>query len=120
VRRRSSRTASSTSRSPVRSEYVARFNEGVRTGDWSRLLELLTEDCELEFVGIPVGPFHGREAIAAAYREQPPDDEIVLLDGGPRYAWAGEPGRPAGELHLVERDGAVAGIRVFYETFSTA
>src|SRR5437868_4220627 len=91
--RRSSRTASSTSRLPVRNEYVARFNEGVRTGDWSRLLELVTDDCELEFVGIPVGPFHGRDAIAAAYREQPPDDEIVLLDGGPRYAWAGEPAR---------------------------
>ncbi len=66
----------------MRSEYIARFNEGVRTGDWSRMLDLLADDCELEFVGIPVGPFRGREAIAAAYREQPPDDEIVLLDGG--------------------------------------
>jgi len=31
----------------VRSEYVARFNEGVRTGDWSRMLELLADDWEL-------------------------------------------------------------------------
>ena len=104
----------------MRSDYVARFNEGVRTGDWSRLLELLADDCELEFVGIPVGPFHGRDAIAAAYREQPPDDGIVLLDGGPRYAWAGNPGRPAGEIHLSERDGLVTGIRVLYERFSEA
>jgi hypothetical protein len=35
----------------VRSEYVARFNEGVRTDDWSRMLELLADDCELEFAG---------------------------------------------------------------------
>ena len=78
---------------------------------------LLTEDCELEFVGIPVGPFRGRDAIAAAYRAQPPDDEFVLLDGR-RYAWAREPGRPAGELHLEYRDGKVSRIRVLYEQFS--
>ena len=104
----------------MRSEYVARFNEGVRTGDWSRMLELLADDCELEFVGIAVGPFRGRKAIAVAYREQPPDDEIVLHDGGPRYAWAREPARPAGEIHLTERDGVVTGIRVLYERFSDA
>jgi steroid Delta-isomerase len=98
--------------------HVANFNEGVRTGDWSALLGLLTDDAELEFVGIPVGPFRGRDAIGAAYAAQPPDDEIVLLDGGPRYAWLGEPERPAGELHLEERDGKIARLRVLYETFS--
>jgi hypothetical protein len=96
-------------------EHVARFNEGVRTGDWSRMLELLTEDASLEFVGIPVGPFHGREAVGAAYAAQPPSDEIVLLDGGPVYAWAREPAERAGELHLEERDGRIASIRVVYE-----
>jgi steroid delta-isomerase len=101
----------------LRADYVARFNEGVRTGDWSRMLELLTEDASLEFVGIPSGPFHGRDAIGEAYRTQPPDDELVLLDGA-RYAWAGEPDRPAGELHLDERDGKVASIRVLYEQFN--
>ncbi len=97
---------------------VAAFNEGVRSGDWSALVALFTDDAELEFVGIPVGPFHGRKAIAGAYRAQPPDDEIVLLDGGPRYAWSRDPERPAGELHLEERDGAIARLRVLYETFS--
>ena len=71
-------------------------------------------------VGQVPRPFRGREAIAAAYREQPPDDEIVLLDGGPRYAWARGPARPAGEIHLTERDGVVTGIRVLYERFSDA
>ena len=43
------------------------------------MLDGFTEDAEL-LEGIPVGPFRGREAIAAAYRAQPPDDEIELLD----------------------------------------
>jgi steroid Delta-isomerase len=60
---------------------VQAFNAGVRSGDWSALVELFADDAELEFVGIPVGPFRGREAIGEAYRAQPPDDEIVLLDG---------------------------------------
>jgi hypothetical protein len=30
-------------------------------------------------VGVSVGPFRGREAIADAYRSRPPDDEIRLL-----------------------------------------
>ena len=97
---------------------VEAFNEGVRTGDWAALASLFTEDGELEFVGIPVGPFHGRTAIAEAYRTQPPDDQIVLLDGGPRYAWLRDPERPAGELHLEERDGAIVRLRVLYEQFS--
>ena len=96
-------------------EHVARFNEGVRTGDWSRMLELLTDDAVLEFEGIPVGPFHGREAIRDAYIAQPPDDEIVLLDGGPAYAWAKSPRERAGELHLDEREGRISRIRVMYE-----
>ena len=48
----------------------------------------------MEFRGVPVGPFHGRDAIAEAYRGQPPDDELRLLehrerDGRTeaRYAW---------------------------------
>jgi hypothetical protein len=56
--------------------YVARFNEGVRTGDFGGLIELYTEDGELAFEGVRVGPFRGREAIAKAYRAQPPDDEL--------------------------------------------
>jgi hypothetical protein len=93
---------------------VAAFNEGVRTGDWAALVALFTEDAVLEFDGIPVGPFEGRDAIAEAYRSMPPDDEVVLLDGGPRYAWSKEPDRPAGELHLEERDGRIVRLRVVY------
>ena len=102
--------------------HVAGFNEGVRTGDWSAMLEQLADDAELEFVGIPVGPFVGKDAIAEAYRSQPPDDELVVLeklgDDAVVYAWADEPIRPAGELHLTVRDGRVERVRVLYEEFS--
>ena len=103
--------------SALRAEYVARFNEGVRTGDWTRMLELVHDEATLEFVGIPVGPFRGRDAIGEAYRTQPPDDQLVLLDGN-RYAWAKDRERPAGELHLEEHDGKISRIRVLYEQFS--
>jgi len=100
---------------------VAALNEGVRTGDWSSLVELFTDDAVLEFVGIPLGPFHGRAAIEEAYRGMPPDDEIVVLeDRGDSavYAWSSDPGRPAGELHLEERDGAIVRLRVLDEILS--
>ena len=100
------------------------FNSSVRSSDWEPLLKLLTPDAELEFVGIPVGPFVGREAIGEAYRVQPPDDELVLLerhgDSSAVYAWARQPNPPAGELHLELRDGAIVLIRVLYEQFSGA
>jgi steroid Delta-isomerase len=93
---------------------VDAFNEGVRTGDWSPLVALFAEDAVLEFEGIPVGPFRGRDAIEEAYRAMPPDDQILLLDGGPRYAWSKEPERPAGELHLEERESRIVRLLVVY------
>ena len=88
----------------VLNDHVACFNEGLRTGDWSAMLADFTDDAELEFVGVPVGPFVGRAAIAEAYRTQPPDDELVIVedrgDGTARYAWATTPQQPAGDLRL--------------------
>jgi steroid delta-isomerase len=106
----------------VLDRHVAGFNAGVRSGDWSSMLEQLSDDVEVEFVGIPVGPFLGRQAIAEAYRMQPPDDELVVLapvgENAVLYAWSREPTRPAGELHLSVREGRIERIRVLYETFS--
>jgi hypothetical protein len=73
------------------------------------------EDAEVVFEGIPVGPFRGRDEIAAAYAAQPPDDEIVLLDGDGTYAWAREPEIPAGRMFLTERDGQIARLVIRYE-----
>ena len=69
-----------------------------------------------------VGPFHGREAIAAAYRTQPRDDESELLDVGrdgwgrvvASYAWRKRPGVRAGALVLVPRDERIVRLVIHY------
>jgi RimJ/RimL family protein N-acetyltransferase len=103
-------------------DHVIRFNEGVRTGDWEPMLERLAEDAVLAFEGVPVGPFAGRDAIAAAYAAQPPDDQLVTLrvedgqdDVTALYAWRREPGRVAGRMVLTSRDGQVARLLVTFE-----
>jgi RimJ/RimL family protein N-acetyltransferase len=91
----------------VLQEHVQRFNAGVRSGDFMPMLEQFADDAEMSFEGVSVGPFVGVGAIAQAYREQPPDDELDVLDvrqGGDTlvagYAWRREPDRRAGELRL--------------------
>ena len=77
---------------------------------------------ELAFEGVPVGPFRGRDAIAAAYREQPPDDEVRVLgaeeraDGlvVARYAWTNEPDVVAGELRLTRNGGTITRLVVTF------
>jgi steroid delta-isomerase len=88
-------------------DHVRRFNDGVRRGDFTDLVDTFAADGELVFVGVPVGPFRGREAVAEAYRAQPPDDELIVLDHSERegevvagYAWAREPDVRAGEMRL--------------------
>jgi hypothetical protein len=75
-------------------EHVRRFNDAVSSRDFDPLVELFADDAELRFEGVPAGPFVGRDAIAAAYREQPPDDQLDVVstteeDGVvvERFAW---------------------------------
>ena len=87
-------------------DHIRRFNEGVRNGDFGPMVEGFTEDAELHFEGVPAGPFAGRDAIAAAYLEQPPDDEVEILGVEDRddgvvvagYAWKRDDGKQAGEM----------------------
>jgi steroid Delta-isomerase len=99
----------------VLQSHVERFNEGVRSGDFSRMLEQFAEDAELAFEGVPVGPFRGKPAIAQAYADQPPDDEIVILrtrESGDDfvvadYAWRADPASRAGSMILRLRDAQI-------------
>jgi RimJ/RimL family protein N-acetyltransferase len=91
----------------VLEDHVERFNAGVRTGDFAPMLENFADDTTLAFEGVPVGPFVGRDAIAHAYRERPPDDELDVVDSRQDgnsivagYAWRREPEKRAGELRL--------------------
>jgi steroid Delta-isomerase len=103
-------------------QHVDRFNRAVRTGEWEQMLSHFTDDAELRFEGVPAGPFEGREAIARAYRDQPPDDEVLIVDADEvgddavaGYAWATNPERRAGEMRLTERDGRIARLVVTFD-----
>ena len=103
-------------------DYVMVHNECVRTGDWEPLSDWFAEDAELAFEGVPVGPFNGREEIAAAYNAQPPDDEVVTFgteENGEeivaRYGWLKEPGKQAGRMLVTPRDGKIQKLIVTFE-----
>jgi hypothetical protein len=59
--------------------HVARFNEGVRSGDWEPMLAAFADEAELQFENVPAGPFVGLDEIRRGYLAQPPDDQIQLL-----------------------------------------
>lgn len=103
-------------------QHVDRFNRAVRTGEWDEMTSHFTDDAALRFEGVPAGPFEGRETITSAYREQPPDDEVRILDAyqvGDEtiagYAWAADPERRAGEMRLTEREGRIARLVVTFD-----
>ena len=58
--------------------HVARFNAAVESGDWDEFVASFADDAVLEFVNVPAGPYRGRSEIAAAYRDNPPDDTIAV------------------------------------------
>lgn len=102
--------------------HVERFNSGVRTGDFGPMLEQFTADAELHFEGVPVGPFVGRSVIAEAYAQNPPDDEIDVLDvetdGNSlvaHYAWRKDAGRPAGRMIMTPRADRIARLIVTFD-----
>jgi steroid delta-isomerase len=103
-------------------EHVKRFNEGVATGDFAPMLEQFAEDSRMSFEGVPVGPFEGRDAIAAAYRDRPPDDQLDVLDAREedgvvvaRYAWRKRPDQLAGRMLMTARDGQIARLVVTFD-----
>ena len=102
-------------------DHVERFNDGVRTGDFTRMLENFAGGATMAFEGVPVGPFVGREAIAQAYRDQRPDDELDVVDSRHEgdtivagYAWRREPGKRAGEVRLTVEGNRIARLVVTF------
>jgi hypothetical protein len=102
-------------------EYVSRLNAGIDGGGWQAMAELLADDAELAFEGIPVGPFRGRDAVRAAYESAPPDDTFELLEVGGRpggaravYAWSRRPEVPGGALEADVDGGRITRLLVHY------
>ena len=97
-------------------DHVAAFNQAVMSGDWDSFAQRFAEDATMTFVGVPAGPFHGRTAIAQAYRENPPTETMSLVDGGEdtvAFRWAGG---GTGTMELTwAPDGTVQGLRVRFD-----
>lgn len=65
---------------PVRvSEHLEAFNEAVHSGEFGDFAARFSDDAVMSFTGVPVGPFHGRDAIRAGYESMPPDDTMDLI-----------------------------------------
>jgi hypothetical protein len=101
--------------------HVREFNQGVRTGDFSAMVAEFTDEAEMVFDGIPVGPFRGRAQIAAAYAGSPPDDTIRLLrcargdsSAVADYAWSADPGVLAGHMELRFDGGRISRLAITY------
>ncbi|MGW1345006.1 nuclear transport factor 2 family protein [Kribbella sp. NPDC002412] len=69
-------------------DHVDAFNHAVTTGDWDTFAARFAADATMTFVNVPAGPFHGRTAIAAAYRENPPTETMTLFDDETRFRWS--------------------------------
>jgi len=102
--------------------HVDLFNTAVHTGDFGPMLEAFTDDAELVFEGVPAGPYRGKDVIAAAYRDRPPDDEVEILEAGEeddglvvaRYRWR-HPTAPGGRMLLTRRGDRIARLVVTFE-----
>ena len=95
--------------------HVDTFNAAVRSGDFAPLVALFDADATLEFEDVPVGPFRGRKAIAAAYSTQPPTDTMTILDVRTdtdgtvveEFSWSADGGVRSGEMRLAVERGRI-------------
>jgi steroid delta-isomerase len=100
-------------------QHCERFNEAQRSGDWAAFAATFADDARMAFTNVPVGPYDGRAAIAAAYDAQPPDDTMTVDAIEPvdadtarvRFHWdAGG----AGTMLVRFRDGEVADLEITF------
>ncbi len=104
--------------------YVKAHNAGFRSGDFAALGELLLPTASMRFHGVEIGPFDNAKAILQAFREQPPDDELVVQSirafgdksATATYSWASALGKSGGRLHVIAHRELISAIRV--EAFS--
>ena len=95
------------------------FNAGVRDGDFTALVDTFAPTAVMRFVGVPAGPFVGRESIARAYAESPPDDTMSIVEAheaGPctmqaSFSWSRGGG---GSMTVSWHDGQVIDLTVAF------
>ena len=99
--------------------YVRLHNTGVRTGDFTPMLELFDPNIVFTFEGIRYGPILGINQTKKAFSEHPPTDTMKILeiteDGSEisiKYYWAGNPHATGGTLKVLTERGAIVKLSV--------
>jgi hypothetical protein len=101
--------------------FVALYNAGVRTRDFSGLLAMIADDAVLDFEGVSErAPLSGKLAIAQHFEDDPPDNCIRIKRWKKRadelvaeFTWVDIP--EGGGCLLVEpRDGRAARITIAF------
>jgi hypothetical protein len=94
------------------------FNEGVRTGDFGPWLATFHDDAVVTYTGLPIGPVHGRDEVAAVYDQHPPSSPMRVeessVDGDTvtgRFIWVDAPDT-GGVFVLTLRDGLLSAMDV--------
>src|ERR1700722_11822011 len=107
-------TGAAMSKEPISqrpAEHVAAFNHSVRSGDWASFADRFTSDATMRFAGVPAGPYHGRDEIAAAYASQPPSDTLTVTRavtaGDVDELWFAWDNGGTGTMTLRWRDGLI-------------
>lgn len=88
--------------------HIERFNAGVASGRFDAMVEQFADDATMVFEGGPGTVRGSRAEIAAAYRSDPPDDEVIVLaepvlaDGTviAPYGWRAGAGVRAGDMRM--------------------
>jgi steroid Delta-isomerase len=105
-------------------KHVALLNRGVENGNFLEMISRFTDDAVMRFEGVAVGPFIGKEAIASAYRNRPPDDKIVILSEKQaydpysiiaEYTWSKSPRVRAGEMKIALRGQLISELVVTFD-----
>ena len=70
------------------SEHARRFNAAVDSGRYDEFVAGFADDAVMSFVGLPFGPFRGRDEILEAYQAQPPTSNLTVtwVEGDDRHA----------------------------------
>jgi hypothetical protein len=102
-------------------DHIGVFNAAVLSHAWSAFVARFTDDAVVAFVGVPAGPYVGRDAIAAAYAQSPPDDTIEPF-GTPSvegdelvvpYRWVTT--GATGTMRFTERDGKIQRLVISFD-----
>ena len=102
-------------------QYEMLHNQGIDSGDFAELLKLFLPEGTIQFHGMDFGPLLGIEAIADAFRDNPPSGYLML--GAPvirpdglaeaDFSWSNDPKQKAGHLFLCMEGGRIQQLDIY-------